>query len=473
MTRQARVFTAIAVVVVSGFAASPASALDAGRIGSVKVVESKGQARGVIILFSGGKKLSKVDDAAAQAIANAGALVAEVDSEEYLHRLDKINEGCHELVYDVEWLSRDLQRSHKFARYLTPIIGGAGEGGTIAGLILDEAPAATIAGAVSLDPVETIASRRQICSDVSATALRHRRFRYGAPKKLQGFWTVGLTPQIPRADREYIMKLRREGAPFEFQEIAANVPAGDGLRAMIEPHLAKLHPVAVNPSLPLDISGLPLAELPVAHPSGLMAVVLSGDGGWRDLDKTIAEDLQRDGVPVVGLDSLRYFWSKKTPDETTRVVAALMETFMARWHADKVALIGYSFGADVMPFVYNRLPENLRAHVSLIALMGFSKTADFEISVRGWLGEPPGTDAIPVLPEADKIPPRLMQCIYGHEEGDTACPALESRGVETYRRNGGHHFDGNYGALADLILAGFKQRAAISSSAAVGASSSR
>jgi type IV secretory pathway VirJ component len=262
------------------------------------------------------------------------------------------------------------------------------------------------------------------------------------------------------------MRLRREGAPLELHEIAAHVTAGDALRSMIEPHLATPRRAAANaPTATVDISGLPLAELPVEHPSKLMAVVLSGDGGWRDLDKTIAEDLQRQGVPVVGLDSLRYFWSKKTPEQTASVVAAVMETFMAKWHADKVALIGYSFGADVMPFAYNRLPEDLRAHVALIALLALSKAADFEITLRGWLGEPPGADAIAVIPEADKIAPRLIQCFYGHDEADTACKALASRGVETHGTKGGHHFDGNYAALAEIILKGFKQRAELSASA--------
>jgi type IV secretory pathway VirJ component len=455
-----RAFAAVAVICCVRVA--PAYALEAGRLGSVKVVEPPGEARGVVIFFSGGKSLTKTDDDEAQTIAKSGALVAEVDGREYLDRLDKTkpNEKCHELVYDVEWLSRDIQRVRKFPSYLTPIVAGVGEAGTIAEIILDQAPAATIAGAVSLDPAETIASIRPLCSDVTAAARGHC-FRYSAPKKLEGFWTVGLTRRISKRDRDYIMTLRREGAPIDLREIAANVMPADALREMIEPHLAKLHRAAMNPSLPSDISGLPLAELPVAHPGKLMAIVLSGDGGWRDLDKTIADDLQRDGVPVVGLDSLRYFWSKKTPEQIANVVAALMETFMAKWNTDKVALIGYSFGADVMPFVYNQLPENLRDHVTLIALLGFSKTADFEITVRGWLGEPPGTDAIPTLPEADKISSRLIQCFYGSEEGDTACPALASRGVDTYKRNGAHHFDGNYGALEDLILKGFKQRAGV------------
>ncbi|MGH7924220.1 MAG: virulence factor family protein [Candidatus Binatus sp.] len=463
MTGLRRALAAIAVVYCIG--GSPAYALDAGRLGTVKIVEPQGPIRGVVILFSGREKWSRVDEAAAQEIAKGGALVAEVDSREYLNRLDKINEKCHELVYDAEWLSRDFQRTRKFPRYLTPIVAGVGEGGTIAELILDQAPAVTIAGAVALDPAETIESRRPICSDVSVMARRGRRFRYGAPKKLPGFWTIGLTPRVNKADRAYVMHLRREGAPFELHEIAANVAAGEALRSMIEPHLAKLHPTAANaPTTKVDISELPIAELPVAHPSKLMAVVLSGDGGWRDLDKTIAEDLQRQGVPVVGLDSLRYFWSRKTPDQTASVVAALIRTFMARWRTDEVALIGYSFGADVMPFAYNRLPEDLRAHVALIALLALSRTADFQITIRGWLGEPPGPDAIAVLPEADKIPPRLMQCFYGHDESDSACPALASRGVEAYGRSGGHHFDGDYGAIAKLILARFKDRTELSSS---------
>jgi type IV secretory pathway VirJ component len=370
------------------------------------------------------------------------------------------------LVYDTELLTRQLERERRLPTYLTPIVAGVGEGGTLAELNLVQAPAVTIAGAVSIDPAEIIASRWPICSDLPTTA-RRGGYRYGAPKKLPGFWVVGLTHRARRADREYIMKVRHEGAPIDLHEMPPSMATGDALRSLIEPHLAKLGPVAAkiptNTSPTIDISALPLTELPVDQPSKLMAILLSGDGGWRDLDKTIAEDLQQQGIPVVGFDTLRYFWSKKTPQQTADVVAALIQTFMTRWHADKVALIGYSFGADVMPFAYNLLPPSLRSHVVQISLLGLSKSADFEISVRGWLGEPPGSDALPVLPQATKIPPHLIQCFYGQDETDTACPQLAQLGAETFRRNGAHHYDGNYGALADVILAGFKRRATVPS----------
>ena len=121
----------------------------------------------------------------------------EVDTPVYLNRLDKLDEKCHELVFDAEWFSRHLQRERGFRNYLTPILAGVGEGGTLAALALAEAPAVTIAGAVSLDPSVTIASRRPICTTAS-TQPGADGFRYGAATKLPGFWTVGLTTGASR-----------------------------------------------------------------------------------------------------------------------------------------------------------------------------------------------------------------------------------------------------------------------------------
>jgi type IV secretory pathway VirJ component len=100
----------------------------------------------------------------------------------------------------------------------------------------------------------------------------------------------------------------------------------------------------------------------------------------------------------------------------------------------------------------------------LIALLGFAKSADFEIQVYGWLGLPPGPEALPVAPELAKIPPALIQCFYGEKESDTACPQLASQGVEVIRTPGGHHFGGYYTALADRILDGLKRRTGIAQS---------
>jgi type IV secretory pathway VirJ component len=206
------------------------------------------------------------------------------------------------------------------------------------------------------------------------------------------------------------------------------------------------------------VANLPLVELPAAISTDRMAIMLSGDGGWRDIDKTVADDLQSRGVSVVGWDCLRYFWHSKTPDDVAHDLAAVIETYSARWHPKHIALIGYSFGADVLPFAFNRLPEALRSKITLMSLLAFSKSADFEISVTGWLGAPPTAAALPVADEVNHVPASLVQCFYGETEDDSDCPDLASRGMEVIRTQGGHHFDRNYEALTDRIMSGLTRR---------------
>jgi len=427
-----------------------ASALDGRRYGDIQITAPPEPPHGVVLFFSDRGGRTAAADAAALMITKAGALVIEINTPAYLRNLDKIDERCHSLVGDAESLSHRIQRERKFKNYFTPILTGVGEGGTVAELALAEAPAATIAGAVSLDPAASVASQHPICTSTSVTPVAHG-FAYGPPSHLPGKWTVGLSAACPIADRNYVLELQRGGAPIDIKEFRGTVSPGEAILAMLQPEL-KMSNLPAG-----DIAALPLTILPVEHPSGVMAVVLSGDGGWRDLDKTIAEDLQRQGVPVVGWDSLRYFWSAKTPDHTAADLAAVLSTYMDKWHADKVALIGYSFGADVLPFAYNRLPEQLRSRVALISLLGFANTADFEVSVGEFLGESPSSGAPPVAPELKKIPPALIQCFYGKDEKDTACPELVKSGAEVIRTDGGHHFDGNYGALARRILLGLER----------------
>src|SRR6185312_8273032 len=77
--------------------------------------------------------------------------------------------------------------------------------------------------------------------------------------------------------------------------------------------------------------------------------------------------------------------------------------------------------------------------------------------VAGWLGTT-GPDAVPTMPELERIDPALVQCIYGEEEDDTACPDLAGRKIEVVKTSGGHHFNGDYAALADKIISGLARR---------------
>ena len=134
---------------------------------------------------------------------------------------------------------------------------------------------------------------------------------------------------------------------------------------------------------PPSLDGLPLIELPAEGPGRHMAVIWSGDGGWRDLDKEIGEVLAQNGVSVVGVDSLRYFWSAKTPDAVAADLARLLVYLREREGRSAFLLVGYSFGAGILPFAVNRLPDDLRAAVVQVSLLGLEARAAFEIEVAG------------------------------------------------------------------------------------------
>ena len=96
--------------------------------------------------------------------------------------------------------------------------------------------------------------------------------------------------------------------------------------------------------------------------------------------------LQEETVPVIGVDALRYFWKEKQPQEVAGDLARIIDTYRKQWKVRNVVLIGYSFGADIIPATYNLLPERAKSHVVQLSLLGLSTEVDFEISVQGWLG---------------------------------------------------------------------------------------
>lgn len=405
----------------SALANAATTTIPGGRYGNVTVTQPVGPLRGFVVLYSQASGWSAADQQSAEALAKAGALTVGVDTARYAANLAtdlaQKKETCNQLVGDAEALSHQLERQSQSSHYFAPIVAGTGQGATLAMQVLEQAPSNTIAGAVSVDAEPTLDRRFRPCPP-DATIIRD---------KIPGFVEKASTGNADRAR----------------------------LVTLIAPHLQT---ISAHDD---DVSDLPLIELPAAHPNGLMAIVISGDGGWRDLDKTIAQALQKDGVSVIGWDSLRYFWSEKPPAQTSRDLARVMQTYGARWHAQHVALIGYSFGADVMPFAYNRLPDALRAKVSLISLLGFAPDADFQIRVGGWLGMPASDKALKVRPELTRVPPAIVQCIYGADEEDTLCPALTKTGIEVIRTSGDHHFGGDYNALERRILAAFRKQSGV------------
>ncbi len=115
-------------------------------------------------------------------------------------------------------------------------------------------------------------------------------------------------------------------------------------------------------------------------------------------------------------------------------------------------LVGFSRGADILPAATARLPAEVRAKVGELVLIAPGKNAEFEVKVSDFFG---GDVGDPVLPELQKLDGTKVLCLYGDEEkDDTLCTELGSLPrAKATELKGGHHFGGDYAAVAREALA--------------------
>ena len=201
-----------------------------------------------------------------------------------------------------------------------------------------------------------------------------------------------------------------------------------------------------------DLTDLPLAEVPATGSSQKLALFLTGDGGWAGLDKGVAGRFAERGIATIGFDSRRYFWHKKSPEQSARDVERVLRHYLATWKKTEVMLVGYSFGADVLPFIANRLPLDLRSRLTTITLLGPEPGTSFEVHLMDWLPGV-GSGGLPVQPEIQALGNLPVLCVYGEGESDALCPRLPASLATVERIGSGHHFGRDYTALADRILA--------------------
>jgi len=196
---------------------------------------------------------------------------------------------------------------------------------------------------------------------------------------------------------------------------------------------------------------LPLIEVPATSgTSDTLVVFISGDGGWAAIDREISKVLASNGMPVVGLNALQYFWTKRTPESASRDLATIIDTYLSVWHKSRVLLAGYSRGADVLPAMISRLPAETQARIRMIALIGPSPKVEFEFHVADWMRNSSG--GLPVKPEVAKLSQRIL-CLSGEDDHDSLCRELGGHPlIDVVTLKGAHHFDGGYDKLGHIIL---------------------
>lgn len=188
---------------------------------------------------------------------------------------------------------------------------------------------------------------------------------------------------------------------------------------------------------------MPVIEIPAENSHETVTLFYSGDGGWRDLDRSVANEMAKLNHSVLGVDVLRYFWERKAPEQVAADLLATMRYYRKQWGVKSFVLAGFSFGADILPVIYNKLPEAEKDNVPLLVFLALGNHADFEVHVAGWLGQ--STYEMPLAEELARIPQDKMVCVYGKEEKaktGTACSCLANSEATVIELPGGQYSGG-------------------------------
>jgi type IV secretory pathway VirJ component len=217
-----------------------------------------------------------------------------------------------------------------------------------------------------------------------------------------------------------------------------------------------------RPLSPDDLSNLPITEMPAAPDTGsVLALFLTGDGGWASLDKGVVGEMRARGIAVVGLNTRPYLSRKKSPADISADLTRISRHYLAAWNRPRLAIVGYSRGADLMPFGLIGMPEDLRDKIVLLGLLGLGTQTGFEFHFEDIIMTVHRAGDQPTLPALAQLKGMKMLCVFGKDEEESGCrdapPGLITRKVEL---PGGHHWDNNYKSVGDLVADEIRSSAA-------------
>jgi type IV secretory pathway VirJ component len=377
-------------------------------------------------------------DALVHQLSRGNAIVTRIDAAQFRDVLDAAPNGCVFPSGDLDNLAHFVQAYLTLPSYQPAILLGLGGAAGLAAGALLQSPPGTFAGAVAFD----------FCGDSS---LQHASLCPGEGLRIDET-TRRIAPAQPLA--EPLLRLHSDGAaavcsPGVPAEYAEPMQGASTLPHVIETLSAAAHARATTP--PADLAELPIIEVAASnaeHPD-VFAVLLSGDGGWAGIDKDLSTRLGQRGLPVVGIDSLRYFWRERTPESTSADIDRVIRHYQAAWNRTRVVLIGYSQGADVLPFILNRLPQQTRSSVAASVTFSLSTSATFEFHISNWVG---ASGDRPTLPEVERLPGSTILNVYGKGDPDALGPELDPARFKVLELPGNHHFDGDYERLSSIVL---------------------
>lgn len=451
-----RTIAGLAMLALCG-AAGPAAAekITAAPFGDITIHRPPGEVKSVAFFFSGEKGWDQAATTITGYLTDADTLVLGIDLPVFTRNLGSYGKSCLYLAGVLQDTARAIEKQLALDDYIEPMVVGYSAGSTMAYAAVAGSPPNTFKGGLAMNFCTDVKAVHALCKGVNFPATPAGS-PPGAATSLTAPFTVlqGAADGVCAPDRTHAFFQAMNGASVvDLANVGHEFSKPDDYQPKLIDEYWSIagtdlgfKPVATD-----ALADLPITEIrnKDAAEGDAFAIFLSGDGGWADLDDGVSQALADRGIPVTGVSSLKYFWAARTPDGVADDVGRIAEYYLLQWRKKRFILVGYSFGADVMPFAANRLGADVGPALAGLALLGPSHNATFEFHVADWLGS--DDDGPSTKPEIEKLSPLPILCIHGESEKDSVCPDLAPSSITDLKLSGGHHLGGSFDTIAEAI----------------------
>jgi type IV secretory pathway VirJ component len=383
------------------------------------------------------------------------SLVVGVDLKQYYKTLKERTDDCYNVAADFVELATEVEKKYDFPDYKPPVLMGYSGGGMIVFGILAQARPGTFIGGISIGFNPRFELPKMLCQNnglSESVDIPGKRYLFQPGEKLGNPWVV-IQNQVDKANNyavvsDFVSKTKNAELVTIPKEVKGSTKRNDLMTEWKDAYSRLLtkyekdKPPIVNID---EVKNIPvvITNSKIEDQKAPIALVVSGDGGWYSFEQLISDNMAKQGIPTIGLDSKKYFWKRRTPEETASDMDKVLNFYGKLWGRDKFVLIGYSLGAEIVPFIVNRLPEKTKSRIESVVLLSPATTTDFEIHISNMLGMGNRQNVYHPIDEIIKMQAIQTLIIFGDGEKTQVPELLNGTSVTIKKIPGDHHYKFN------------------------------
>jgi len=182
--------------------------------------------------------------------------------------------------------------------------------------------------------------------------------------------------------------------------------------------------------------------------AGYYVILFTGNGGWRPLVKSIAQYLNSKNISVLAINTEKYLHNEKRPGQIACDLEDLMVQYKNKWGMGKVVFMGYSMGAEVLPFAVNNMADKYKNDIMDLVLIAPWQKAEFKDKLAyHFFDTDNGAD---IYTELKKLQSNKPYIICDDSKFSICLKDIDGLDGHDFLA-GGHHFGGDYAAISKLI----------------------